>query len=49
MTERLEHQGHPEYLAHHFKSMDQQTSSGKLGMWVFMGQELLFFSGLFCA
>jgi len=40
---------HPKYLAHHFKTMDQQTSSGKLGMWVFMAQELLFFSGLFCA
>jgi cytochrome c oxidase subunit III len=40
---------HPPYLAHHFKTMDQQTSAGKLGMWVFMGQEVLFFSGLFCA
>lgn len=44
-----DHQNHPPYLAHHFKSMDQQTSAGKLGMWVFMAQELLFFSGLFCA
>lgn len=42
-------EGHPKYLAHHFKTMEQQTSSGKLGMWVFMAQELLFFSGLFCA
>jgi cytochrome c oxidase subunit 3 len=40
---------HPHYLAHHFKSMDQQTSSAKLGMWIFMAQEMLFFSGLFCA
>jgi cytochrome c oxidase subunit 3 len=40
---------HSEYLAHHFKNMAQQTAAGKLGMWVFMGQELLFFSGLFCA
>lgn len=44
-----DHHNHPSYLAHHFKSMDQQTSAGKLGMWVFMAQELLFFSGLFCA
>lgn len=43
------HADHPKYLAHHFKTMDQQTSSGKMGMWVFMAQELLFFSGLFCA
>lgn len=49
-TETPNHpQNHPAYLAHHFKSMDQQTASGKLGMWIFMGQELLFFSGLFCA
>lgn len=40
---------HPKYLAHHFKNMLQQTNSGKLGMWVFMAQEVLFFSGLFCA
>ncbi|APJ04953.1 cytochrome c oxidase subunit 3 family protein [Silvanigrella aquatica] len=40
---------HPKYQAHHFKTMEQQTSAGKLGMWVFMAQELLFFSGLFCA
>jgi cytochrome c oxidase subunit 3 len=45
----VEDHTHPAYLAHHFKTMDQQTSSGKLGMWVFMSQELLFFSGLFCA
>ena len=44
-----DHPSHPPYLAHHFKSMDQQTSSGKLGMWIFMSQEILFFSGLFCA
>ncbi len=49
MTDHSHDDGHPKYQAHHFKSMDQQTSAGKLGMWVFMGQELLFFSGLFCA
>lgn len=48
-TDIHEHSDHPHYQAHHFKSMDQQTASGKLGMWIFMGQELLFFSGLFCA
>ena len=40
---------HPAYLAHHFMDMEQQTSAGKLGMWLFLGQELLFFSGLFLA
>lgn len=44
-----DHHGHPKYQAHHFKTMEQQTAAGKLGMWVFMAQELLFFSGLFCA
>ena len=49
-SETHEHSAeHPHYLAHHFKNMEQQTASGKLGMWIFMGQELLFFSGLFCA
>ncbi|KAB8030999.1 cytochrome c oxidase subunit 3 family protein [Fluviispira multicolorata] len=44
------HEGeHSKFLAHHFKSMSQQTAAGKLGMWIFMAQELLFFSGLFCA
>lgn len=41
--------GHPPYLAHHFYSMDQQNASSKLGMWLFLGQEILFFSGLFLA
>lgn len=40
---------HPKYLAHHFESMAQQNASGKLGMWLFLGQEVLFFSGLFLA
>jgi cytochrome c oxidase subunit III len=37
------------FLAHHFHSMKQQTSAEKLGMWLFLAQELLFFSGLFLA
>lgn len=43
------HTGHhgPKYLAHHFFDMAQQNASGKLGMWLFMAQEVLFFSGLF--
>lgn len=49
MSNSDQHSDHPKYLAHHFKTMEQQTSSGKLGMWAFMAQELLFFSGLFCA
>lgn len=41
--------GHSRFLAHHFESQDQQFDAGKLGMWLFLVQEILFFSGLFCA
>jgi len=41
-----EHHG-PAYLAHHFNTPAQQFDAAKLGMWLFLAQELLFFSGLF--
>ncbi|QDT64839.1 cytochrome c oxidase subunit 3 [Calycomorphotria hydatis] len=37
------------FFAHHFESWQQQFDAGKLGMWAFLVQEVLFFSGLFCA
>lgn len=40
---------HPDYVAHHFDTAQQQYDSGKLGMWLFLIQEMLFFSGLFVA
>ncbi|MEL6105193.1 MAG: cytochrome c oxidase subunit 3 [Planctomycetota bacterium] len=40
---------HPSYLAHHFDTPEQQFDSGKLGMWLFLVTEVLFFSGMFCA
>ena len=40
---------HAPFLAHHFEDHGHQFDSGKLGIWAFLGQELLFFSGLFCA
>ena len=43
------HGHHPPYLAHHFHDMDQQSSSNKMGMWLFLVQEILFFAGLFMA
>ena len=39
----------PAFLAHHFDTPQQQFSAAKLGMWLFLAQELLFFSGLFVA
>ena len=39
--------GHDPHLAHHFESMEQQVDSGKLGMWLFLATEVLFFGALF--
>jgi cytochrome c oxidase subunit 3 len=39
---------HPAHVAHHFDSAQQQFDSGKLGIWLFLAQEVLFFSGVFC-
>lgn len=36
-------------VEHHFDTAQQEFSSAKLGMWLFLGQELLFFSALFVA
>jgi cytochrome c oxidase subunit III len=41
--------GHSKHLAHHFDNLEQQYTSAKLGMWVFLGTEILMFGGLFCA
>ena len=35
-------------LAPHFDSMNQQYEAAKLGMWLFLGTEVLLFGGLFC-
>jgi len=43
------HGEQPAFLAHHFETPEQQFSTGKLGMWVFLLTEILLFSGLFCA
>ena len=37
------------FLAHQFDTQEQQFAAGKLGMWVVIVTELLFFSGVFCA
>jgi cytochrome c oxidase subunit 3 len=43
-----EHDG-PKWLQHHFDIPVQQFEAAKLGMWLFLAQEVLFFSGLFVA
>ncbi len=40
---------HSRFLAHHFDTESQQSESTKLGMWLFLATEVLFFGGLFCA
>lgn len=41
--------GHGPHLAHHFDNLEQQFDSAKLGMWLFLATEVLFFGGLFVA
>ncbi|MCC6623685.1 MAG: cytochrome c oxidase subunit 3 family protein [Deltaproteobacteria bacterium] len=43
------HGDHPKFLQHHFDNPGQQEGAAKLGMWVFLGTEILMFSGLFLA
>jgi cytochrome c oxidase subunit III len=37
------------HLAHHFDTYQQQFDAGKLGIWLFLLTEVLFFAGLFVA
>ncbi len=43
----VEHHG-PE-LRHHFATAEQQRDAASLGMWLFLGTEIMFFGGMFCA
>jgi cytochrome c oxidase subunit 3 len=38
-----------DHIQHHFVDSDQQFESSKLGMWIFLVTEILFFGGLFAA
>jgi cytochrome c oxidase subunit III len=42
------HHGSP-FIQHHFDDAKHQFESGKLGIWLFLAQEVLFFSALFVA
>jgi cytochrome c oxidase subunit 3 len=35
------------HLAHHFDDVDQQFEAARLGMWIFLATEVLFFGGMF--
>ncbi len=43
-TAHASNEPHP---AHHFHSLEQQFDAAKLGMWLFLGTEVLFFGALF--
>ena len=40
---------HSSVLKHHFEDLGQQHASERLGMWMFLATEVLFFAGLFGA
>ena len=40
---------HSSVLKHHFDNLEQQHSAERLGMWMFLVTEVLFFSGVFVA
>src|SRR5258705_1014656 len=42
------HHGNP-WIQHHYDDAQHQFDSGKLGIWLFLAQEVLFFSALFVA
>jgi len=49
VTDDHEHHDFGPFIAHHFEEgPEQQFDSGKLGIWLFLVTEILFFSGLFC-
>ena len=40
---------HEDYAAEQFGSYQAQQHAARLGMWIFIGTEILLFGGLFCA
>ena len=44
MAEFVKHQ-----VAHHFGNAEEEFESAKLGTWLFLAQEILFFGALFVA
>ncbi|QDU53987.1 cytochrome c oxidase subunit 3 [Aeoliella mucimassa] len=48
-TAHADDHSHHRFQAHHFETSEQQFQAGKLGMWLFLATEVLFFSAMFCA
>jgi cytochrome c oxidase subunit 3 len=49
MSAEAHDEHHDPHLAHHFQNMRTQVHAARLGMWLFLGTEVLLFGGLFCA
>lgn len=43
------HNANPTGFAHQFEDIEQQHEAGRLGMWIFLATEILFFGGMFMA
>jgi cytochrome c oxidase subunit III len=43
------HGANPTGFAHQFEDIEQQREAGRLGMWVFLATEILFFGGMFAS
>lgn len=48
-AEPVTHADGHDLVAHHFENLEQQRNAGTLGMWLFLGSEVLFFGGIFTA
>ena len=46
LTAHAHAHAHP-HLAHHFDTIEKQDYAARLGMWLFLGTEVLLFAGLF--
>jgi cytochrome c oxidase subunit III len=48
-TAEVLHNPNPTGFAHQFEDLEQQHEAGRLGMWLFLATEILFFGGMFTA
>jgi cytochrome c oxidase subunit 3 len=47
MSEHVAGSGGTNLIAHHFDTLEQQREATRLGMWVFLVTEIMFFGGMF--
>jgi cytochrome c oxidase subunit III len=45
----VHHSPNPSGFAHQFETLEQQHDASRLGMWLFLATEILFFGGMFTA